>query len=351
MGNDVGCDELLDGEGESCIRTSKHTDHDTCKEHGLDMVVPKSREHWKLLLSKYDKSYFATIPGIYKPTNGGDFRKVAMNSDAMPAGGYRAIDGGDWWLRDTPYGEPNGNYHANCWLKARDVSNPDDLKFDDHDCRYHTDKYVGAVPKAVPTTTTTNKTVVTVFNNLVCPRFFNTSSARFEVFVEGGTTVTVRRLDAPGWHEFLNLPCTGSTGDRTGKGEMACLSTYFHQPAMMTLTGAFNINPVEERSEVDTRDAAIIEYGNNFNSRRTEDPDQSAKAKCRCVSPDNSRAISICNSGCGDPNRICWEGVGCSSSDECNKDTCTCKPKDVNGNTMAFAECRKQCAQWGCKSR
>ena len=47
MGNDVGCDELLDGEGESCIRTSKHTDHDTCKEHGLDMVV-RSLEHWKL---------------------------------------------------------------------------------------------------------------------------------------------------------------------------------------------------------------------------------------------------------------------------------------------------------------
>ena len=117
------------------------------------------------------------------------------------------------------------------------------------DAAFHTSKYVCAVPRALRTTTIWNKTVVTVFNNLVCPRFFNTSSARFEVFVQGGTTVTVRRMDTditPGWSESLRLPCTASTAGRTGKQEMACLSTYFHQPAMMTRTGAFDLAPIEE---------------------------------------------------------------------------------------------------------
>ena len=85
--NDMGCDELLDNKADSCVQTSKSTDHNTCKEHGYDMVVPRSIEHWKHLVSKYDGSYFQTIPGIYKPTDGGDFRHVAMNSEAMPPGG------------------------------------------------------------------------------------------------------------------------------------------------------------------------------------------------------------------------------------------------------------------------
>ena len=356
LGNDIGCDELLqrDGKAGSCVRTSKHTDHNTCKEYGYDMVVPRSREHWNYLLSKYDRSYFQTIPGVYKPTSGGDFKNVVMNSNAMTPGGYRAIDGGSWWLRDTTYSEPNGNYEANCWLGVRDLSNLDDITFDDNRCSFHTSKYVCNVPSAVPGAAP-NKTVVTVFNNLVCPKIFNTSSARFEVSVQGGTTVTVRRMGTHnatgGWSEYLRLPCIGSTGSRTGKQEMACLSTYFHQPAMMTLTGAFDLPPAEEITEVinySLTRPAIIERGDNFYSGRTENPEESARAKCRCVSLDKSKGISICNSGCGDPNTVCWEGVGCDSSERgCNKDKCTCKPKDYGENMMTFAECAKQCDRVG----
>ena len=76
----------------------------------MQMVIPRSREHWVSLKQKFGTTYFSTVPGIYKPSDGGNYTSVAMNSKAMPEGGYRALDGGEWWLRDTPFEQPDGNY-------------------------------------------------------------------------------------------------------------------------------------------------------------------------------------------------------------------------------------------------
>jgi hypothetical protein len=67
-------------------------------------------------------TYFAAVPGVYKPVGGatpcaGGSAGI-MNSDACQGvtNGWRALDGGKWWLRSSAYSEPNGNYDANSYL-------------------------------------------------------------------------------------------------------------------------------------------------------------------------------------------------------------------------------------------
>jgi hypothetical protein len=68
------------------------------------------------------------------------------------------------------------------------------------------------------------------------------------------------------------------------------------------------------------------------------------KAYCRCISKDNTKGISVCNTGCGNPNQICNTNFGCTPSNRgCNKDRCTCKPENISGNTMTYKECSEQC--------
>ena len=70
------------------------------KEHGMQSDSEVARA---LGLSEANVWHHILLePGIYKPSTVVDYRSVAMNSDAMPEGGYRALDGGEWWLRDTP---------------------------------------------------------------------------------------------------------------------------------------------------------------------------------------------------------------------------------------------------------
>jgi hypothetical protein len=171
VNSEVGCDALMGAPGQPCIETFRATDHDTCKQFGMSMVVPRSRAHWASLVQRFGSAYFDTIPGVYKPSDGGDYGSVAMNSDAMPKGGYRALDGGGWWLRDTPnclppsgqtvgcgsWAQPSGDYLANCWLQRRDSSagggpltDVNAIRFNDEFCKYSTTKYVCSDNRAEP---------------------------------------------------------------------------------------------------------------------------------------------------------------------------------------------------------
>lgn len=91
---------------------------------GLDLVMPRSKYHWRAMEnavqnespsgSFYD--YFATSYGIYRNTDafGTSFTSHSMNSRNSVAGkAWRVKDGGRWWLRDSTYSEPNGDYYWN----------------------------------------------------------------------------------------------------------------------------------------------------------------------------------------------------------------------------------------------
>jgi hypothetical protein len=90
---------------------------------GLDLVMPRSKYHWRAM--KYAVlnhrpagsfgEYFWTTYGVYRNSqtvSGGVYTSYFMNSSSgIPD--WRVKDGGRWWLRDTTYSEPNGDYNFN----------------------------------------------------------------------------------------------------------------------------------------------------------------------------------------------------------------------------------------------
>merc|ERR1719454_2447494 len=66
-----------------------------------------------------------------------------MNSKVAAQATWRTQDGSPWWLRSTTYGEPNGNYHANCYLHLWRTphNSADNIQMDDANCNYHSRSY------------------------------------------------------------------------------------------------------------------------------------------------------------------------------------------------------------------
>jgi hypothetical protein len=93
---------------------------------GLDLVMPRSKQHWIAMrnfvsnvLGSGDLTYFANVPGIYRSTGSGSYVSFIMRNPTSYGSGapdWRVKDGGRWWLRDTTYSEPNGDYTLNGFL-------------------------------------------------------------------------------------------------------------------------------------------------------------------------------------------------------------------------------------------
>eukprot|EP00937_MAST-01D_sp_MAST-1D-sp2_P008136 g8136.t1 len=126
-------------------RTYSHNDSNTCEDMGMQMVVPRTEAHFRFMLDpdgEFGPTYFAHVPGVYgtapknltgSPMRSGDGGDV----DAT----WHAVDGGSWWLRDSPYWLAPGykpGYKPYCWLlmetRGSQVDGQftiDDLKFTD----------------------------------------------------------------------------------------------------------------------------------------------------------------------------------------------------------------------------
>ena len=82
----VPCDELIGGD--TCIETKNSKTEDTCKQNGLNIVIPRSRDHWIYLLEEYKPYLKDIVPGITKDENGGSFTNYAFNSKDLPKNSY-----------------------------------------------------------------------------------------------------------------------------------------------------------------------------------------------------------------------------------------------------------------------
>lgn len=99
---------------------------------GLDLVYPRSYQHWQAMrnyvtsvLGDAGNSFFATPYVVYRTTSGaagsraGNYNSVVMRDPRFYGTGtedWRTGDGGRWWLRNTTFGEPSGDYTARAWL-------------------------------------------------------------------------------------------------------------------------------------------------------------------------------------------------------------------------------------------
>lgn len=135
---------------------------------GLDIVYPRSKYHWRAMsnyvrnggLAGSYSSYFQIPYGVHKTSGGGNYTGTIMRSAAHYGSGssdHRVNDGGRWWLRDSTFGEPNGDYTAYAWfgLQAGGYTFPnpynlEDIGFNDGSASFSTGGYYLVSTNAKP---------------------------------------------------------------------------------------------------------------------------------------------------------------------------------------------------------
>jgi len=124
------------------IDVRRSNDRSSCPE-GTKIFSPASRADWKTFMASAGPlKHPHWIIDVTRPQNGcGGCRNHAMNSGNRYQKSWRTSDGSPWWLRSKKYGEPNGNYHANCYLHIHSASNVNSITFDDHSCNWHSKSY------------------------------------------------------------------------------------------------------------------------------------------------------------------------------------------------------------------
>ena len=97
------------------------------------------------VLGKKLKDYPANphlIIDVTRSQNGcGGCKDYAMNSGVTQQSSWQTSDGSPWWLRDSTYNQPNGNYQANCYLRVTIVDD-NDVSFDDDNCATSSKDYL-----------------------------------------------------------------------------------------------------------------------------------------------------------------------------------------------------------------
>merc|ERR1712072_1267404 len=115
---------------------------------GMKIWSPRNKNDWTIVYNAMGKNINSypkkphLIVDVTRPANGcGGCTKYAMKSTTAQQGSWKTKDGSAWWLRDARYNEPNGNYHANCYLHIYDV-NPNNVRFDDNNCNFYSTNYL-----------------------------------------------------------------------------------------------------------------------------------------------------------------------------------------------------------------
>lgn len=104
--------------------------HNDGIELGLDIWYPRSAQHWRAAVNFVSdvlgetgtnfQRYFRTAGPVYRDDStdsgagdGGNYTSEIMRNPiyyGTGVGSWKVPDGGRWWLRDTTFGEPNGDY-------------------------------------------------------------------------------------------------------------------------------------------------------------------------------------------------------------------------------------------------
>jgi len=158
-GSPAGCQcELVELQGDysaghivrcdNCLDVHRSTEQNSCPS-GWKIFSPRDKEDYDTIRASVDMSRHSgtlhqpnLIVDVTRSENGcGGCTGAAMNSNVEAQSSWRTSDGSPWWLRDEAFGEPNGDYHANCylWLIEDRAGSP---HFNDANCNYHSSSYL-----------------------------------------------------------------------------------------------------------------------------------------------------------------------------------------------------------------
>ena len=105
------------------LKVSQSNHKDSCPA-GWKIWSPRNKQDWTAVYNAMGnniKNYPRAPNLIVDVTSGasgcGGCKYYAMRSNVSEQGSWwKTSDGSPWWLRDTPFGEPNGDYWANRYL-------------------------------------------------------------------------------------------------------------------------------------------------------------------------------------------------------------------------------------------
>jgi len=150
----------------NCLDARRTADKISCPE-GTKLFSPRSRSDWKTFIASASPLRSPNwIFDVTRPQNGcGGCTGNAMNSGNAAQKTWVTGDNSPWWLRSTTYSEPNGDYHANCYLDLWHApKNENSVTWNDGSCNYHAKSYYCQL-QAVSTTPKTGSP-----NGCVCEK-------------------------------------------------------------------------------------------------------------------------------------------------------------------------------------
>jgi len=109
---------------------------------GTKIFAPATRADWKTFFasaSSLRDPHF--IIDVTRPKNSCGGCRAPMNSQDRKQKTWVTTDESPWWLRSTGYGEPSGDYHANCFMNLGNTVNENTVTFNDYNCNYHSKSY------------------------------------------------------------------------------------------------------------------------------------------------------------------------------------------------------------------
>jgi hypothetical protein len=147
---------------EKCLDVYKSSQANSCPS-GMKIWSPRTKDDWKTFIASATALYNPHwIVDVTRDDDGcGEGCTTAeMNSGVPAQATWHTDDGSPWFLRDTIYQEPNGDYQANCYMDlVSHPANEDGVVFRDHECNVHSRSYY--CQSRMTTTTTTIATCAT----------------------------------------------------------------------------------------------------------------------------------------------------------------------------------------------
>jgi len=127
-----------------CLDVRRSHEKNSCPD-GTKLFSPRSRTDWQTFINSAGSlrdPHF--IIDVTRPANGcGEgCTSYAMNSGVRQQSTWRTADGSAWWLSNSRYTQPNGDYHANCYMDLwHPLTDANHVTFNDGSCAYHSASY------------------------------------------------------------------------------------------------------------------------------------------------------------------------------------------------------------------